>query len=247
VKRRFGLVGKSLSHSFSEKYFNEKFRNEGILSAKYDLFELKSIDEVVNIFSIPNLRGINVTIPYKQQIKAHLHYLDDSAGKVGAVNVVKINSDGSRTGYNTDYFGFRQSLEQWLPADFRFGAMVLGIGGAAMAVMAVLKDLSIDYMRVSRSAGKGDFTYKQLNEDKALFSKYRLIINTTPLGMAPHTTMRPEIYYECLNTGFYLYDLIYNPAETLFLKEGGLRGANTKNGLEMLELQAEKSWEIWNE
>jgi shikimate dehydrogenase len=246
LKRQFGLIGYPLSHSFSGKYFAEKFQREGIPDARYDLFEIDAIDKVDQVFAKPNLLGFNVTIPYKHGIKAYMDDFDHSAKKVGAVNVVKINGDGTRTGFNSDYYGFRTSLESWLPEGFNSGAMVLGIGGAAKAVMAVLDDLSINYVKISRDSSKGDYDYESLKANPDLLQKHKLIINTTPLGMSPNTDARPAMDYSQMDERFYLYDLIYNPAETRFMRAGKAQGAQVKNGLEMLELQAEKSWEIWN-
>jgi len=243
--KQYGLIGYPLSHSFSGKYFSEKFEREGITNCSYDLFEIDSIEQVNDVFAKENLQGFNVTIPYKHDIKAFMDELDHSAKKVGAVNVVKINADGTRTGYNSDYYGFRTSLENWLPKDFNSGALVLGIGGAAKAVMAVLNDLSMPYLKISRDLTKGDFDYEGIKKNSEILEGHKLIINTTPLGMSPKIDAMPALDYSQLDNAFYLYDLIYNPGETKFMSEGKKYGANVKNGLEMLELQAEKSWEIW--
>jgi len=244
--KQFGLIGYPLSHSFSGKYFGEKFKKENISDCRYDLFEIDSIDKVYSVFSRPNLKGFNVTIPYKHDIMSYMDEFDHSAKKVGAVNVVKINPDGRRTGYNSDYYGFRTSLESWLSYEFNSGALVLGIGGAAKAVMAVLEDLKIDYLKISRNKEKGDFDYQELQANPGILIDHKLIINTTPLGMSPNIDAKPNLDYQQMDDSFYLYDLIYNPAETKFISEGKNYGAKVKNGLEMLELQAEKSWEIWN-
>lgn len=244
--QQYGLIGYPLSHSFSGKYFCEKFTKENIQNCRYDLFEIESIEKVKDVFAKKNLKGFNVTIPYKHDIMAHMDNFDHSATKVGAVNVVKINPDGSKTGYNSDYYGFRTSLESWLPDQFNSGALILGIGGAAKAVLAVLKDLSIEYLKISRDKKKGHLDYAELKANPEIMGKHKLIINTTPLGMSPNITAKPDLNYQHMDKGFFLYDLIYNPSETLFLKEGIRKGAHAKNGLEMLELQAEKSWEIWN-
>jgi len=246
VKKQFGLIGYPLSHSFSKKYFAEKFKRESIINCQYDLFEIERISLVKNVFADPNLRGINVTIPYKHEIMKFMDSLDHSAEKVGAVNVVKISPNGSRIGFNSDYYGFRLSLESWV-TDLNINALVLGIGGAAKAVIAALNDLSIPFLRISRDASKGDMTYAQLLSQSEIIENHQLIINTTPLGMSPHLDAKPNLDYERLGEQHYLYDLIYNPAETQFLYAGRAQGAQTKNGLEMLELQAEKSWEIWNQ
>jgi shikimate dehydrogenase len=210
------------------------------------LYEIDHIKKVSSVFAINNLQGFNVTIPYKHDIMKYMDDFDHSAVKVGAVNVVKITKDGRRVGFNSDYYGFRTSLENWLQVNEIAGALVLGIGGAAKAVMAVLKDISIPFLKVSRDTTKGDLTYEKLQKDTGILANYRLIINTTPLGMSPNTGSMPDIPYQALTDQCFLYDLIYNPAETMFMKEGQKHGAKVKNGLEMLELQAEKSWEIWN-
>jgi len=246
VIKQYGLIGYPLSHSFSKKYFTHKFKRENIVGCKYELFEIEKIDLVKSVFNIDNIRGFNVTIPYKHAIMQYMDDFDHSAQKVGAVNVVKIRENGKKTGYNSDYYGFRISLEKWLPADKKMKALILGVGGAAKAVIAVLNDLDIPFLKISRDESKGDLTYQNLwNEDEVLL-QHHLIINTTPLGMSPHLDAKPDINYEKLTDHHHLYDLIYNPAETEFMKYGQLSGAKIKNGLEMLELQAEKSWEIWN-
>jgi shikimate dehydrogenase len=246
LNKQYGLIGFPLSHSFSGRYFSEKFRKENINDATYNLYEIDQIEKVRMVFDIDNLQGFNVTIPYKHDIMEYMDDFDHSARKVGAVNVVKITSDGRRVGFNSDYYGFRTSLENWLPVNEITGALVLGIGGAAKAVMAVLHDLSIPFLKVSRDTAKGDLTYEKLQKEAGIISDFRLIINTTPLGMSPNTGSMPDLPYDVLTDQTFLYDLIYNPAETMFMKEGKKHGAQVKNGLEMLELQAEKSWEIWN-
>ncbi len=247
MKRQFGLIGYPLSHSFSGKYFSEKFIRENITDAEYKLYEIETITKVENVFQIKNLKGFNVTIPYKHAIKEYLHDFDHSAEKVGAVNVVKILPDGNRIGFNSDYYGFRTSLEKWLPEGMNFSALVLGTGGAAKAVMAVLDDLSVQFLKVSRDKTKGDITYQELKNSPSTINSHRLIINTTPLGMSPDVDSMPDLPYRKLDNGYYLYDLIYNPEETRFMREGYKHGAHVKNGYEMLVLQAEKSWEIWND
>lgn len=241
--RQYGLIGKKLSHSFSKNFFTEKFTKEGLSDCQYGLFELSEIEEVTKLISNPDLRGFNITIPYKQAIMPYLDQLDRSADKVGAVNVVKVEHD-KLIGYNSDYFGFKQSLEEWLPEDYNLKALVLGTGGASKAIMASLKDLNIDFKSVSRKA-KGDIlSYDQLTPH--YLREYKLIVNTTPLGMSPSTDTAPDIDYNSLGAEHYLYDLVYNPELTKFLSLGKAKGSKIKNGLEMLHLQAEKSWEIWN-
>lgn len=245
----FGLIGFPLSHSFSQKYFSEKFKKEEILNVVYQNFEIKHIDDLPALLdSYPELRGLNVTIPYKEDVKKYMDNLDHSAEKVGAVNVIKILPDGSRKGFNSDYYGFRTSLESWINMRVsNLKALVLGTGGAAKAVRIVLDDCNIPYSTVSRDIAKADFDYYELTENSQIIMDHKLIVNTTPLGMYPNINEAPHIPYDSLNSDHYLYDLIYNPETTLFLSKGKENGAKIKNGLEMLELQAEKSWDIWNE
>lgn len=245
----FGLIGFPLSHSFSQKYFSEKFRKDKIHDVGYQNFEIKHIDDLPALIdSYPELRGLNVTIPYKEEVKKYMDKLDQSAEKVGAVNVIKILPDGSKIGFNSDYYGFRTSLETWISNNIpNLRALVLGTGGAAKAVRIVLNDCNIPYSTVSRNIAKADYDYYELTENSQIIMEHRLIINTTPLGMYPDVNEAPHLPYELLTEDFYLYDLIYNPATTLFLNKGRENGAKIKNGLEMLELQAEKSWDIWNE
>ncbi|GAA4408567.1 shikimate dehydrogenase [Nibrella viscosa] len=245
--KQFGLIGYPLTHSFSKKYFADKFEREGITDCRYDLFELPDITRLPDVLQTPNLRGLNVTIPHKQAVFPYLDRLDSSAQKVGAVNVIRLEDDGTRTGFNSDYYGFRQSLEEW----FRnldvntegLQALVLGTGGAAKAVTVVLTDLGIPYRLVSRTPSADRLTYEELPR---VIADYRLIINTSPVGTYPHTDECPNLPYDQLTAQHLLYDLIYNPAETLFMRQGRERGAATHNGHRMLVLQAEKSWEIWN-
>jgi shikimate dehydrogenase len=247
--KRFGLLGKTLSHSFSKKYFSEKFNKQGLNDHIFELFELPLIkDFPALIKSKPDLCGMNVTIPYKQQVMKYLDGLDASATKVGAVNVIKFEKDGRKTGYNSDYFGFKQSLINYSKeVNFNLNgakALILGTGGAAKAVIAALNDLNIPFKIVSREKGKADLTYEELF--KLPEFDFQLIINSSPLGTFPKTEENPEIPYNLLTSKNLLFDLVYNPEETLFMKKGKAQGANVKNGLEMLHLQAEKAWEIWN-
>jgi shikimate dehydrogenase len=241
----YGLIGYPLTHSFSKRYFSEKFIKEGIEGSRYDLFEMDTVD------SLPELMktGLNVTIPHKQAVIPLLNELDEnSAKRIGAVNTIKIFSDGSTKGYNTDYYGFRQSLVEWL--DHRgenskhISALVLGTGGASKAVIAALQDLKTNYTLVSRTASDGVLSYDDLNEE--IIKNNRLIINTTPLGMYPKVENCPPIPYEFITRQHFLYDLVYNPENTLFLQRGLEKNAAVLNGLKMLHLQAEKAWDIWN-
>jgi shikimate dehydrogenase len=241
--KKFGLIGKTLSHSFSREYFTEKFKKLKLSDHSYDLYELADIEEIESIFSISNLVGLNVTVPYKQSIIPYLDELDSSAERVGAVNVIRIDNK-KKIGYNSDYLGFKISLANWIAEKSITKAIILGSGGASKAVAAALLDLGINYKVVSRHPHVGQLSYSEVDDN--LINETPLIINTTPLGMSPDETSFPPINYDLLNSYHYLYDLVYNPALTTFLKQGQARGANIKNGLEMLHLQAEESWKIWN-
>lgn len=240
----YGLIGKKLSHSFSKKFFTEKFAREHI-DAVYELYELDSADELrLLVKNTPNLKGLNVTIPYKLDVLPLLDYLAPSAAKVGAVNVIKIHVDGSLGGYNSDYDGFKYSLQRFIPEGHIFDALILGTGGASKAVQAVLDDLGMAYIFVSRTPmGNNCISYDEL--PMLGLDAHRLIVNTTPLGMYPNVHEFPPLPYEQLTASHYLHDLVYNPEETEFMKRGKRYGAQVKNGLEMLYRQAEKAWEIW--
>ena len=241
--KRYGLIGHPLKHSQSRFYFNEKFEYEG-LDCRYQHFDLKSIDEIYDVMaSYPDLCGFNVTIPYKEAIIPLLDEIDPTAKEVGAVNVVRIDK-GKLKGYNTDVYGFNKLLERAINGKTIEHALVLGTGGASKAVQYVLKQKSIPYSTVSRSAEKGDLTYDTL--DDALLSQNLLIINTTPLGMAPQTDNFPDIHYQALGSKHILIDLIYNPKETSFMELGKTWGAKVFNGMQMFEEQAKKTWEIFN-
>jgi len=240
----YGLIGRKLSHSFSKKFFTEKFEREQI-DAVYELYELSSADELIALIrNNPHIKGLNVTIPYKQDVMPLLDYIDPKAAQIGAVNVIKVGTDGSLTGYNSDYDGFKYSLQRFIPAGHMFDVLILGTGGASKAIQSVLSDMGMEYTFVSRTpAGDNCISYDQL---PALgLDAYRLIVNTTPLGMYPHVHEFPPLPYEQLTASHYLYDLVYNPEETEFMKRGKKYGAQVKNGLEMLYRQAEKAWEIW--
>lgn len=242
----YGLIGYPLSHSFSKKYFTEKFEKENIPGSKYEMFEIKDIAELPNIVkNNPNLKGLNVTIPYKEAVIKYLDKIDASVKKIKAVNVIKIDAQGKMTGYNSDYHGFKSSLIKFLPENYNgIQALVLGSGGAAKAVKAALEDLHILYKTVSRKREGGNLSYEEVT--KAVTDEYKLIINTTPVGMYPNIKDSPFLPYTSFTPEHYLFDLVYNPQETLFLVKGKARGARTKGGQEMLYLQAEKAWEIWN-
>lgn len=238
--KKYGLIGQHLKHSFSENYFAAKFKKESIIGTQYRLYELAEIEEVKT--KLPkNISGFNVTIPYKEQIIPLLDDISIDAKKIGAVNTVKCTSDGWK-GYNTDIYGFEESINRLKAKRRPKRAMILGSGGAAKAVRHVLKKQGIGVTTISRKRGyKG---YKNL--DKTFILRHELIVNTTPLGMYPNSDTSPDIPYNHISNRHLLFDLIYNPQKTLFLKKGHAQGALIKNGLEMLELQAEKSWEIWN-
>jgi shikimate dehydrogenase len=244
--KRYGLIGYPLSHSFSKEYFERKFEKLGLESThKYDLFEIEYLKDFPAIWErVPDLEGVNVTIPHKVNIQRFLDQMDASAIKVGAVNVIA-RKQNKLIGYNSDYFGFRRSLEKWLDGA-EVSALVLGSGGASMAVQAVLDDLNIDYEIVSRFKENGDHLYTHLIRDEGIMNEHHLIINTTPIGMYPDVNDGPPIPYELITDQHYVYDLIYNPKKTYLLKEAEAQGAKIKNGLDMLKLQAEKSWQIWN-
>lgn len=240
---RYGLIGKPLSHSFSQRYFTEKFEREGLHDHRYDLFELDSADEVrALVRDTPGLRGLNVTIPFKQAVMPLLDAIDPLAAAVGAVNTIRI--DGEKLiGHNTDVEGFRQTLIPLLQGK-KPRALVLGSGGASRAVAFVLKERGIKFRVVSRSRERGDMTYDLV--EPIVVDVCTLLINTTPLGMYPEVDALPPIPYKAIGSKHVLIDLVYNPTETAFLHEGKQRGAVIANGLEMLHAQAEASWGIWN-
>nr|WKN40233.1 shikimate dehydrogenase [Tunicatimonas sp. TK19036] len=243
IQHTYGLIGYPLSHSFSKRYFTNKFEREGITDSVYELFEIETIDRLPSVLDQnPTLRGLNVTIPYKQQVMAFVDQLDAVAERIGAVNTVRIR-DGKRTGFNSDYYGFRDSLTRWLNGVVIPQALVLGTGGASKAVVCVLQDMGISYTYVSRQSSEQAISYGDLQ--KTNLRDYPLIINTTPLGMSPNIETCPELSYDQLTPEHYCYDLVYNPEQTAFMKKAQAYGAQTKNGLEMLQLQAEKSWEFW--
>ena len=241
----YGLIGFPLEHSFSISYFNEKFQNEGI-KAKYVNFEIPNIENLQEILaSTPNLKGLNVTIPYKQKVISSLDYLSPEARAIGAVNVIRVEHKGYQIilkGYNSDVIGFTQSIEPMLES-FHKKALVLGTGGAAKAINFGLKSLGLETVFVSRYERPGTVLYKSLTADD--IKEYNVIVNCTPCGMFPHTNECPNLPYEAMDSHTLLHDLIYNPDETMFMHKGRERGATVKNGLEMLLLQAFASWEFW--
>jgi shikimate dehydrogenase len=240
----FGLIGYPLSHSFSKKYFSDKFAREHVTDCRYELFPLAEIGELPALLdSEPDLRGLNVTIPYKQQVIPFLHGSDDVVQQTGACNCIRIR-DGRLEGFNTDVTGFEVSLK-WKLAPVHDRALVLGSGGAAQAVIHVLRKLGIPFLQVSRKPSPGMIDYASLTAE--MVRATRLIVNTTPLGMYPDIGDCPDIPYEALGPDHYLYDLVYNPAKTRFLGKGEERGATIANGAAMLEIQAEESWRIWDD
>ena len=240
----YGLIGRELGHSWSQQYFSEIFRNEGIQNVDYRLFPLKEISELPSLLSKnPDICGLNVTIPYKETVLPYLDQIDPVAEKIGAVNTIKIQ-DGKLTGYNTDIAGIRGSLAPLLAGRME-RAIVLGTGGAAKAVCHVLEEIGIEQLIVSRQNGNGDRTYKDLSEED--IRSHELIINCTPLGMHPNIKGLPPIPYNAIGEQHILFDLVYNPEETIFMKKGLEHGALVENGIDMLKLQAEESWKIWNE
>lgn len=240
--RHFGLIGFPLSHSFSKKYFSEKFEREHIADCVYENYLLASIQLLPQLIQKDNPEGLNVTIPYKESVISYLDYLDPAAEKIAAVNCIHFKNR-KLTGFNTDIIGFERSLKPLLQPHHK-NALILGTGGASKAVGYVLSKLNISFHYVSRNKKEDHFTYDDLNEE--IIHQHTLIINTTPLGTSPDVHHCPDIPYRFLGKAHLLYDLIYNPAETLFLQKGKQQGAMIKNGYEMLVLQAEASWEIWN-
>ena len=245
--RRFGLTGFPLEHSFSVAYFDEKFKKEGISDCRYDAFPLENIADFPKLLEKhPDLCGLNVTIPHKESVIKFLDELDPVAEAIGAVNCIAI-ADGKLTGHNTDGYGFLTSLHEWIN---RFsltlppGALILGTGGASRAVSWSLRKLGVDVQLVSRRPGPGLLTYNDLDEQ--VMRQHALIVNTTPLGTWPDVDSCPALPWQYIQPLHLLYDLVYNPPETLFLKMGRKQGAATTNGLRMLELQADRSWDIWN-
>lgn len=244
--KKYGLIGYPLGHSFSMGYFNEKFKNEAI-NAVYENFEIPDIQDITTVIgSNPDLAGFNVTIPYKEKVMDYLDYIAPEAAEIGAVNVVKVTHNGERAvlkGFNSDVVGFVNSIKPLL-RPLHKKALVLGTGGASKAVEYGLRKLGLEAIKVSRTEKDNTITYGQVTSE--LLSEYKVIVNCTPCGMAPHFDECPNLPYDSIDDSFLLYDLIYNPEETLFLRKGKEKDATVKNGLEMLLLQAEEGWNIWN-
>lgn len=242
--RRYGLLGRTLTHSFSKNFFAEKFAKEGITDAVYENFELKAIAELPHLFERhPDLKGLNVTIPYKEEVLPFLTDKNEIVDAIGACNCIKIEGE-FRKGYNTDAVGFRRSIEPFLRPQHK-KALVLGTGGASKAICYVLGQLGINTQLVSRRKEEGQCGYEDLGEE--LLSTHHVIVNTTPLGMYPNVDADPPVPYQFITPQHLLFDLIYNPAKTKFLAEGEKRGAQVCNGHQMLIEQAEESWRIWSE
>ena len=255
-QRLFGLIGKTLTHSFSKNYFTEKFLKENIPNCEYNLYPLENINQFLQlILNNPTLEGLSVTIPYKESIINYLDVLDETARKVGAVNCIKINhlSSGRNelVGYNTDVFGFRQSIKPFLESQHE-RALILGTGGASKAVAYVLNEIGIDCFFVTRNKKENHdtintnhlFDYSDITEN--IMKAFKLIVNTSPVGMFPTVNEAPKLPYEFITSSHLLYDLVYNPLETEFIKRGKQYGASTVNGLSMLYQQAEEAWRIWS-
>lgn len=241
---QYGLVGKNINYSFSKNYFATKFETNSLDDCSYENFDIQTIEEFPSIIkNNPNLKGLNVTIPYKETVIPFLDELSDKAAKMGAVNTIKI-SNGKLKGFNTDYFGFQKSLEPLLQSRHK-SALILGTGGASKGVAFALEQLGISYTFVSRKASENEIDYSAINADS--FDNYQIIINCTPLGTSPNIDACPDIPYEYFSSKHIAFDLIYNPSETLFLQKAKQNGAVIQNGMEMLVFQAEEAWRIWNE
>lgn len=238
----FGLLGKNITYSFSKSFFEKKFAKEDI-KASYQNFDISDLSEIKKILqNTPNLKGLNVTIPYKEEIINYLDEIDEAAKKIGAVNVIKIK-DGKLIGYNTDIFGFTKSVFP-LIENHHHKALILGSGGASKAIKKALESMGFETKIVSRTASNGDLTYEDL--DKSIMQDHQVIVNCTPLGTHPHIENHPPIPYNYLTHKHLLYDLVYNPPITTFLALGKEHDTKIFNGQKMLEFQAEKAWEIWN-
>jgi shikimate dehydrogenase len=243
--RKFGLIGFPLGHSFSKKYFTEKFARENRSDYGFELYAFPHVENFRAVIEQEKeLEGLSVTIPYKEQIIPYLDALDPACERIGAVNCIRIR-EGKKTGFNTDYLGFKQSLTTWL-GDTIPNALVLGTGGASKAVQQALRDLNVSFLLVSRSKQGEQLTYQDLKENTTWMQDYPLLINATPLGTFPQVEGMPELPLEQMDNRHLVYDLVYNPARTRLMQECVSRGGRVKNGQDMLELQAEAAWKIWN-
>jgi len=244
LRRRFGLLGRNISYSFSKGYFTEKFSDEVFAGNSYENFDIAEINDLTELIKKnPDLKGLNVTIPYKEQVIPFLDKLSKKATLIGAVNTIKFTKKGKLKGYNTDYYGFKKSLKPLLEPHHK-KALILGTGGASKGVAFALDELNIPYTLVSREAKENIIDYSLINA--TTFDNFQIIINCTPIGTSPNTEASPNIPYEFFTNKHIAYDLIYNPAETTFLKKAKENGAIIKNGYDMLIFQAEKAWKIWN-
>ncbi|MBT9188926.1 shikimate dehydrogenase family protein [Zobellia russellii] len=243
-KVRFGLVGKDISYSFSRGYFTQKFADLGLEDHSYENFDFQAIEEIQDVLdNNSDIKGMNVTIPYKQEVMPFLTELDPEAEKIGAVNTIQFSKNGLK-GFNTDAYGFKNAMAPFLKPHHT-KALILGTGGASKAVAYVLGELGISYVFVSRNPGKNKISYDQVTEE--VLKEHTILVNCTPLGTHPNIEQRPALPYEFITDQHFLFDLIYNPEKTAFLAAGEAKGAQISNGLRMLELQADRSWEIWQE
>lgn len=244
VKKRFGLMGRNISYSFSKGYFTDKFNAENFIGCTYENFDIQEIASFTEVVQNNNdLKGLSVTIPYKESVIPFLDKLSKKAALIGAVNTIKITKKGKLKGYNTDYYGFKKALEPLLQPHHK-KALILGTGGASKGVAFALDELDIAYTFVSREAKENAIDYIRINA--TTFDNYQIIVNATPVGTSPNTEAFPLIPYEHFTANHIAFDLIYNPAETQFLKKAKEKGAQIKNGYDMLVFQAEKAWKIWN-
>ena len=244
TKSIYGLIGKGISYSFSKNYFKQKFKEENLLYHTYQNFDCKNLTQVLETLKQKNLKGVNITIPYKEKIIPYLNKISKEANEIGAVNTVSIDKGGKLLGYNTDCYGFQKSLFKELNKKVK-NALILGTGGSSKAIKYVLKENLINYNLVSRTRKRGNYVYNEL--DKNVIREHELIINTTPLGTYPNILNCPNINFDYINNDHILFDLTYNPKKTKFLLNGELKGAKIINGYDMLIFQAEKSWSIWNQ
>jgi len=244
-KFKYGLIGKNISYSFSRHYFTDKFKTLQLEDHSYENVDKKSTEELTSFFEeeFKNFKGFSVTIPFKHDVFSFLDDVEEEAQKIGAVNCIKVTEEHKLIGYNTDVYGFKKAIEPMLTS-MHTKALILGTGGAAKAVAYVFDSLEISYKFVSRTSGDGKISYAEISEE--LLTEYLVVVNCSPVGTFPNNDQCPDIPYQFITEDHVLFDLIYNPEETLFLSKGKSKGAAIKNGLEMLEQQAEKAWDIWN-
>ena len=242
--KRYGLIGRNIAYSFSRGYFKQKFETENLEKCTYENFDLNEIQELNKILTKKNIYGLNVTTPFKREVVPFLDRLSPTAEKMNAVNTIKFHKDGTVSGHNTDIYGFEKSLLEIISTPPK-KALILGTGGASSAVAFVMKKFNIEFTYISRGAGANAIEYNKV--DEKVMNEHHLIINASPLGTFPDINLAPQLPYSFLTNDHVLFDLIYNPPETRFLQEGKKRGCKTLNGQKMLEYQAEKSWQIWNQ